>query len=132
MTISPNPHGPALTLTWQKIGTHHISIDLVPALFTRSIKIDSFVWRRSFFTKNLRGCELAEKLSQDEILLVPKKQNEWLVSYEHTAKKMLKGLDSEKTCRKMCHRILKYDVLKWKSEAYSYPGLSTYPLKVMQ
>ena len=132
MTISPNPHGPALTLTWQKTGSPHISIDLVPALFTQSIQIDSSVWRRAFFATNTRGRELSEKLRQDEILLVAKKQNEWLVSYEHTAKKMLKGLDSQTTCRKMCHRILKYDVLKWKSEAYSYPGLSTYPLKVMQ
>ena len=108
---------------------HDISIDLVPVLFTKSLEIDRSIWSRPFFATNPRGIKLAEKLRQDEIMLVPKRQNEWLVSYEHTAKKMLKGLDSEFTCRKMCHRILKYDVLKWKSEA-SYPGLSTMLLKV--
>ena len=101
----------------------------MPVLFTKSIKINHNVWRRPFFTQNSRGMKLADTLRGDDILLIPKKQNAWFVSYEHAAKKMLRKLDSERTCRKMCHRILKYDLLKWCS-VEAFPGLSTYPLKV--
>ena len=104
-------------------------MDLVPALFTNQVRIDESVWSREFFTKNPRGRDLAAMLRKEEILLVPKKPNAWLISYEHAAKKMLRGLDSGSTCRKMCHRILKHDLLKWSSER-SFPGMSTYPLKV--
>ena len=132
LTISTTAHGPALTLTYQKSGDHHISMDLVPVLFKNytKVRINRSVWDRPFFVKNQRGQNLADMLQEEKILLVPKKPNAWLISYEHAAKKMLNGLDSSSTCRKMCHRILKYDLLKWNSKE-AFEGMSTYPLKVL-
>ena len=122
------PHGPALTLNFSKPGEHHIDIDLVPSLYTHDIKVSAEVWRRPFFSTS-RGKNVAIQLKTTPILLVPKKENAWLVSYEKLTKEMINKFDSAGTCRKMCHKILKYDFLKWKSEQ-KFEGISTYPLKV--
>ena len=70
-------------------------------------------------------------LKEVRILLVPKKENCWLISYEKIMKKLFNSIDGEGTCRKICHMILKYDILKWKSQDKdSFKGMSTNPIKV--
>ncbi|XP_066933138.1 uncharacterized protein [Clytia hemisphaerica] len=131
VSIQRNPHGPAITLTYHKPGDHHIDIDLSPSLFTNDIKVDEGVWGRSFFKDNPRGVDLVDKLKEVPVLLVPKKEDCWLISHEKIMKKMFNSVDGPGTCRKECHKTLKADVLNWKSKE-QFEGMSTNPIKAIR
>ncbi|XP_066933495.1 cyclic GMP-AMP synthase-like [Clytia hemisphaerica] len=127
VSIQKKPHGPAITLTYHKPGEHHIDIDLSPSLFTNDIKVPVKVWKREFFKTNPK---VTDMLKDVPILLVPKKENCWLISYEKIMKELFNRIDGEGTCRKICHMILKYDILKWKSQdKEGFEGMSTNPIK---
>ena len=127
--LTSKPHGPALTLKYNKPGEHHIDIDLSPCLHDKSIKVNPEVWERPFI-KTERGKKLVDPLKETPTLLVPKSENAWLVSHEKVMKETFNKMDTEGTARKECHRILKYDIMKWSSQK-PFPGMSTCQLKVI-
>ena len=120
-------------MTYHKPGEHHIDVDLSPSLYTKDIKVYKKVWERDFLKTNPRANEgstkLVDELKEVPVLLVSKKEDCWLVSYEKIMKTMVNSIDGPGTCRKECHKTLKGDILKWKSKE-PFEGMSTNPIKV--
>ena len=139
MTISSQPHGPAVTI---RIQPKHLQngagsplkhdiyvdfsaiIDVPPSM----IPVTSFGWPREKTFKVMTQQKI-EQVKAAGLLLVPKNNDFWFISFSKPGKLLLRCIDSWNECRRRCHKILKRDYMSWNSEE-AFPGVSTYMFKV--
>ena len=140
--MSKVPHGPAITIRihtssekhapskCKDIVDHDIFVDFAVCVKAdkHQLGVHKYGWPRLQTKKCLSSMQI-ERVLDAEIYYVPKKALFWYVSFSDAAKVLLRCIDSADTCRRKCHKILKADFLRWRSEE-SFPGISTFIFKV--
>ena len=128
-----NAHGPAITMTILPDGEnleHEISIDIAVCIKVNSNQIPQLKWPRQA-SINVLGSDVIQRVVDSGVILVPKKDLFWLISYSKYAKMLMKIIDAFDECRRKCYKILKRDFMSWQSESETgLKGISSYIFKV--
>ncbi|XP_066936331.1 uncharacterized protein [Clytia hemisphaerica] len=125
------PNGPAITMFIKHIPgiDHEISIDLSASIKT-NIPVNIYGWPREETEDVLSDLQIA-KIEEAGIILVPKHQRFWYISFSKAITSLMQFIDGANECRRTCHKVLKRDFKTWQSEPYAggLKGISTYLFK---
>ena len=127
--LSRIAHGPAIQMIILQQGEHQISTDVTPTLAC-DVPVSSNGWPRPD-TFLAFPQQLINNVVDIGCHLVPKGDTFWYVSYSKAETELLRGIDFDDGCRKMCHQFLKrcFDEYRSTSEEGA-KGISSYILKV--
>ena len=134
--LDNNAHGPAITLTILPDGKnlkHEINIDIAVCIKVNLNLIPGLQcrWPREK-TKKVLGSEIINKVVDSGVILVPKKDLFWYISYSRYAKMLMNIIDAFDECRRKCYKILKTDFITWQLESVTgLRDISSYIFKVI-
>ena len=127
ISLSPFAHGPAITFTIHRPEQYDISVDVSPTI---EFNIETNTWPRTA-TRRCLEPGLVEQVKKTGTHLVPKDDQFWNISFSTAEKILMLGIDREGECRRMCHKILKFDVHTWEARRkQKFQGISTHTFKV--
>ncbi|XP_053385287.1 protein mab-21-like 3 [Mercenaria mercenaria] len=118
VSLKRGARGPAVTLTIKLGGRPKISVDITLKLTLshRTLKIKNFPWPRDD-TRNWLTKEKINKVTCKRIILVPKGDKYWKISFANCENEILKDIDTDNTCRKRCLRKMKKKFMLWKTKS---------------
>lgn len=127
--VEERSNGPAVTLNISNPRSHDISVDISPSLQTDRITLQRFRWKRPL-TSTVLTKDVVDEIEGVKLHVVPKGNTLWTVSVSRAERVLMSRIDHDKGCRKMCHKLLKFDVRLWIRE-HKLKGISTILLKVL-
>jgi len=111
---------------------HEISIDIATCININLNEIPGlkYRWPRKASTKVL-GPDVISEVVASGVILVPKKDLFWYISFSRYAKKLMNIIDDVGECRRQCYQLLKRDFITWQSKANTgLKGISSFIFKV--
>lgn len=133
MNLSRDAHGPAITVTIKDADVgHYISVDISATIDKCPVPVSEYCWPRPATKETIDPKKINNVLAAGTHL-VPKGDEFWYSSFSKAEKEMLQQIDSGNECRRACHKLIKKDFEKMKSESsHGYPGISTHVFRVRQ
>ena len=128
--LSRDAHGPAITFTLKRPGSHDINVDMVPTI-PSTIPVAVNGWPRPDTRRAYSGDQI-QAVREAGLHLVPKNDTTWCTSFSKAERAMFAALDRGNGCRKDVLKYMKKIVQDETSKSPNgLPGVSSHLVKVI-